>query len=201
MRVCCWPIPEHNLSADSAKRISSLGGSSRQPTMICDNTDSDLQKRTLTQLCNALSTGFLRVSLENNLAHKNKFRLCIDLSSFHRIHTPYNLIICSISSFLILRLPIPVFPPSPNHFERVDQTSSLRTSVDLDHQSRLSTEMEREPYTEEDSIERSKSQGDRVTAIEKSTQPDGSEVIPNGGLKAWLQVAGTFFVFFNTWYK
>lgn len=23
--------------------------------------------------------------------------------------------------------------------------------------------------------------------------------IPNGGLKAWLQVAGTFFIFFNTW--
>lgn len=24
--------------------------------------------------------------------------------------------------------------------------------------------------------------------------------IPNGGFKAWLQVVGTFFIFFNTWY-
>lgn len=23
--------------------------------------------------------------------------------------------------------------------------------------------------------------------------------IPNGGIKAWLQVLGTFFIFFNTW--
>ena len=24
--------------------------------------------------------------------------------------------------------------------------------------------------------------------------------IPNGGLKAWLQVVAAFFIFFNTWY-
>ena len=44
------------------------------------------------------------------------------------------------------------------------------------------------------------------------TSSDGKDVIetlpanaqfdvgpPNGGLKAWLQVAGSFFLFFNTW--
>lgn len=32
----------------------------------------------------------------------------------------------------------------------------------------------------------------------KPSVDDGSSV-PNGGLKAWLQVLGTFFIFFNTW--
>ncbi|RMJ28988.1 Major Facilitator Superfamily [Aspergillus sp. HF37] len=35
---------------------------------------------------------------------------------------------------------------------------------------------------------------------QKASVSDTSS-IPNGGLKAWLQVAGTFFVFFNTWYE
>jgi hypothetical protein len=26
-----------------------------------------------------------------------------------------------------------------------------------------------------------------------------TKTVPNGGLKAWLQVLGTFFIFFNTW--
>ena len=30
-----------------------------------------------------------------------------------------------------------------------------------------------------------------------STIPDNGP--PNGGLTAWLQVAGAFFIFFNTW--
>ena len=32
------------------------------------------------------------------------------------------------------------------------------------------------------------------------SQPNPSDEIPNGGLKAWLQVLGSFMVFLNTWY-
>jgi hypothetical protein len=36
----------------------------------------------------------------------------------------------------------------------------------------------------------------------KSKQPSVNNIssIPNGGLKAWLQVLGAFFLFFNSWY-
>ena len=65
-----------------------------------------------------------------------------------------------------------------------------------------------------DSLDAVTEQGD-VDAPEVSEQdgPDGGNVekktskasvnnaasIPNGGLRAWLQVAGSFFLFFNTW--
>jgi hypothetical protein len=31
-------------------------------------------------------------------------------------------------------------------------------------------------------------------------EPVVSSVPPDGGINAWLQVAGSFFLFFNTWY-
>lgn len=42
---------------------------------------------------------------------------------------------------------------------------------------------------------------DREPALETAPKAlaNETETIPNGGLKAWLQVLGTFFVFFNTW--
>lgn len=43
------------------------------------------------------------------------------------------------------------------------------------------------------------SQPDIVEPRQKASVSDTSS-IPNGGFKAWLQVGGTFFVFFNTWY-
>lgn len=30
-------------------------------------------------------------------------------------------------------------------------------------------------------------------------QPDLADAIPDGGLTAWLQVVGSFFLFFNSW--
>ena len=37
------------------------------------------------------------------------------------------------------------------------------------------------------------------TAVNPAQQPAPS-TIPNGGFNAWLQVAGSFCLFFNTWY-
>ncbi|KAJ6094959.1 MFS general substrate transporter [Penicillium canescens] len=37
-----------------------------------------------------------------------------------------------------------------------------------------------------------------VEAVSKASANE-TQVVPNGGLKAWLQVLGTFFIFFNTW--
>ncbi|OQD85338.1 hypothetical protein PENANT_c010G03688 [Penicillium antarcticum] len=45
------------------------------------------------------------------------------------------------------------------------------------------------------------SQRNDKQAVEKVSKSSASEIqdVPNGGLKAWLQVLGTFFIFFNTW--
>lgn len=37
-------------------------------------------------------------------------------------------------------------------------------------------------------------------AEESPPQPKPADGIPNGGLRAWLQVLGSFMVFLNTWY-
>lgn len=38
------------------------------------------------------------------------------------------------------------------------------------------------------------------TSAESSPEKSGSEdSIPNGGVFAWIQVLGSFFIFFNTW--
>jgi MFS family permease len=41
---------------------------------------------------------------------------------------------------------------------------------------------------------------DNVRAIQEKPRPTGYDAPPNGGLVAWLQVAGSFFLFFNSWY-
>ncbi len=39
-----------------------------------------------------------------------------------------------------------------------------------------------------------------IPAIElQRTAPPGPQPIPNGGSKAWLQVLGAHFLWFNTW--
>lgn len=42
----------------------------------------------------------------------------------------------------------------------------------------------------------------QVTPVDKPEQapPIPANEPPNGGLRAWLQVVGSFFLFFNTWY-
>ena len=54
---------------------------------------------------------------------------------------------------------------------------------------------------EEDSLSRKSESGEDgdVENIPPSA-PDFNKDIPNGGLTAWLQVIGSFFLFFNTWF-
>lgn len=39
-----------------------------------------------------------------------------------------------------------------------------------------------------------------VDQSQQKASVNDTSSIPNGGFKAWLQVVGTFFIFFNTWY-
>lgn len=41
---------------------------------------------------------------------------------------------------------------------------------------------------------------DAVAQAEASAEPDGEQPPPDGGLLAWLQVLGSFFLFMNTWW-
>jgi hypothetical protein len=45
-------------------------------------------------------------------------------------------------------------------------------------------------------------QYDPITAVpvQRQASVNNIEAIPNGGLRAWLQVIGTFILFFNTWF-
>ena len=60
------------------------------------------------------------------------------------------------------------------------------------------------PFTVQDDAEKTRSQiddDDGASLSKVSTKPSVNNIrsVPNGGLKAWLQVLGVFFVFFNTW--
>lgn len=39
-----------------------------------------------------------------------------------------------------------------------------------------------------------------VVPVQEKANTTGYDAPPDGGLKAWLQVAGSFFLYFNTWY-
>jgi hypothetical protein len=54
---------------------------------------------------------------------------------------------------------------------------------------------------EEDSLSRKSESGeDGYVENIPASAPDFNKDIPNGGLTAWLQVLGSFFLFFNTWF-
>jgi hypothetical protein len=44
---------------------------------------------------------------------------------------------------------------------------------------------------------------DKDASLARKLRPvvSAALAIPNGGLEAWLQVVGTFFIYFNTWGK
>lgn len=42
--------------------------------------------------------------------------------------------------------------------------------------------------------------GDVERVVSKQPSVNNVSSIPNGGLRAWLQVVGAFFLFFNSWY-
>jgi hypothetical protein len=57
----------------------------------------------------------------------------------------------------------------------------------------------RSPSTTEDTIE--EEYGEAETSINAvPPQATHADVIPDGGLVAWLQVLGSFFLFINCWY-
>lgn len=43
------------------------------------------------------------------------------------------------------------------------------------------------------------SPGTPKTAVQEETVTKSGSTKPNGGLRAWLQVAGAFFLYLNTW--
>jgi hypothetical protein len=51
------------------------------------------------------------------------------------------------------------------------------------------------PESPTDSVEE-----ERNDEIESIAAPASNNKIPNGGLVAWLQVLGSFFMFMNSWY-
>ena len=54
---------------------------------------------------------------------------------------------------------------------------------------------------DEDEDEVDATQGaDAERVVSKQPSVNNAAAIPNGGFKAWLQVVGAFFLFFNSWY-
>lgn len=77
-------------------------------------------------------------------------------------------------------------------------------------QTRLSEEEEdifeasQPPFTNHDpekqpSDTTAETDGGPLTNVESKPSVNNIRSVPNGGAKAWLQVLGVFFVFFNTW--
>ena len=61
------------------------------------------------------------------------------------------------------------------------------------------------PFTNKHDLEKSEvniaeeADGGPLTNVESKPSVNNIKSVPNGGTKAWLQVLGVFFVFFNTW--
>lgn len=53
----------------------------------------------------------------------------------------------------------------------------------------------RDPPASQPAAESDESESEKQTADQPAVPPPP----PNGGLTAWLQVAGAFFLFFNSW--
>lgn len=84
-------------------------------------------------------------------------------------------------------------------FEKeVDQTRLSEEEEDI-------TEASQPPFTTYDDSEKQRAdvteEPDGASLANVSSKPSVNNIksVPNGGTKAWLQVLGVFFVFFNTW--
>lgn len=78
-------------------------------------------------------------------------------------------------------------------------------------QARLSEEEEdlfeasQPPFTNLEDVEKQPAEtaeetdGGPLTNVDSKPSVNNIRSVPNGGTKAWLQVLGVFFVFFNTW--
>jgi hypothetical protein len=80
-------------------------------------------------------------------------------------------------------------------FKKIDTS---RNSVSAGDKSQCDSEPEEQSNEEQDEEDNS---GDADVERVISVQPSVNNVstIPNGGLWAWLQVLGAFFLFFNSW--
>ena len=92
---------------------------------------------------------------------------------------------------------------SESSFSDIDKETSTGKQVERDELRELDQDLieaSEPPFTARDDEE--KVQDDDGASLSKvSTKPSVNNIrsVPNGGLKAWLQVLGVFFVFFNTW--
>ena len=83
-----------------------------------------------------------------------------------------------------------------------DDTPSINTDI---HESRF--DFEDEDEKKDDAIFEEDERRDEPTALEGGNGVPLSKAVsaasskpPNGGVRAWLQVLGAFFIFWNSWY-
>lgn len=86
--------------------------------------------------------------------------------------------------------------------QSASSSASIHSSQQQAHHGR--TQEKEQQVTDEDQVD-SEQQG--ITNVGEKLEPSKSRpsinnaaAIPDGGLTAWLQVLGAFFLFFNTWY-
>jgi len=85
------------------------------------------------------------------------------------------------------RTPVPAQPPNIPGDERLYDTDLT-----------LATDTEEYANGSEKIVE--DSAGEPVVKVKTNQSVNNINSVPNGGLKAWLQVLGAFFLMFNTWY-
>ena len=86
--------------------------------------------------------------------------------------------------------------------QSASSSASIRSTPQQAHDGRI--EEKEQQVTEEDQVDGEQREGTNVgEQLEPSkSRPsiNNAAAIPDGGLTAWLQVLGAFFLFFNTWY-
>lgn len=83
---------------------------------------------------------------------------------------------------------------APNPLKDPDLTEAHEESLDNHSQGHLSSE----PSDADEKAAQSGQDGGPVTKKTSKASVNNYAAIPNGGLQAWLQVAGGFMLFFNT---
>jgi len=104
-------------------------------------------------------------------------------------------------------------PSSSSSFDDVEKESGRNGSKDVEHEPPLTQQQEdllesvEPPFTAQPDLEQQPgavvpgtSNGTPLEPV-TSAKPSINNIksVPNGGVKAWLQVLGSFFLFFNTW--
>jgi len=97
--------------------------------------------------------------------------------------------------------------PNMNQREESERDHSTTASTDVEkdayvHASDEENQGSNQPFQERTDAEQLDGGAVEKTVTVKSANPSVNNInaIPNGGLRAWLQVLGAFFLFFNSWY-